>query len=65
MNAKTTSESPKLTNLGTVKEVALLAETMTAKFQTSLSRKFRLLHLSTESAATKDFSSQNCRLIFE
>ena len=44
MNAKTTS--PKMTILGTVKEVALSAETMTAKFQTSLSRTFRLLHLS-------------------
>ena len=35
--------------LGTVKELALLAETMTAKFQTSLSREFRLLHLSSHS----------------
>ena len=44
LNAMTTS--PKVTILGTVKEVALSAETMTAKFQTSLSCKFRLLHLS-------------------
>ena len=47
MNAKTTS--PKMTILGTMKEVALSAETMAAKFQTRLSSKFRLLHLSSHS----------------
>ena len=49
MNAKTTSS--KVTILGTVKEVALSAETMTAKFQTRLSRKFRLLLLSSHRLA--------------
>ena len=47
LNAKTTF--PKMTIFGTVIEVPLLAEAMTANLsqvQTSLSCKFRLLHLS-------------------